>query len=297
MGSGGWTRDAFVTYSTSRGRGVSPQGICTTDSLQDFYRQTSLHKDLNPKNVIRECCDSEEHPNTVPVILALDVTGSMRRACLRTAQELNRIMTSLYDEITDVEFLIMGIGDLAYDKAPIQASQFESDVRIAENLDKIYMEHGGGGNFYESYTAAWYFGLNHTKLDCWKRSKKGIIITMGDESLNPYLPREELANVLGDIVWQDDGNIETKPLYELAKDKYDIYHIAINDSGCRYEHHKERIHKTWGNFLGQDFYVSTLEDLSKTIKNCIMDSIAKSDTIYTTTPIVPFDAQTGYISW
>lgn len=33
-------------------------------------------------------------------------------------------------------------------------SQFESDVRIAEVLDKIYMEHGGRGNAYESYTAA-----------------------------------------------------------------------------------------------------------------------------------------------
>lgn len=84
--------------------------------------------------------------------------------------------------------MIMGIGDLAYDGCPIQVSQFESDIRIAEQLDKIYFEFGGGGNSFESYTAAWYFGSRHTKLDCLNRGKKGIIITMGDEQLNPYLP-------------------------------------------------------------------------------------------------------------
>ena len=65
----------------------------------------------------------------------------------------------------------MGIGDLAYDYAPIQASQFESDIRIAEQLDKIYFEGGGGGNNFESYTAAWYFGVHNCKLDCWNRGE------------------------------------------------------------------------------------------------------------------------------
>ena len=67
-------------------------------------------------------------------------------------------MTKLYEDITDVEFMIMGIGDLAYDNSPIQISQFESDIRIAEQLDKLWFENGGGGNDYESYTAAWYMG-------------------------------------------------------------------------------------------------------------------------------------------
>ena len=65
-----------------------------------------------------------EHPETIPVILALDVTGSMGPACKACAAQLNEIMTSLYQNVKDVEFLVMGIGDLACDKAPIQASQF-----------------------------------------------------------------------------------------------------------------------------------------------------------------------------
>lgn len=91
---------------------------------------------------------------------------------MECAKKLNVIINNLLTEVKDVEFSIMTIGDLAYDSAPIQMSQFESDVRIAEHLDKVYFESGGGGNCYESYSLAWYCGLNHARLDCWKRGKK-----------------------------------------------------------------------------------------------------------------------------
>ena len=84
MGSGSFTTTSFTAYSTSRGRIVDSNGTVTSNSLQDFYQQTHIHKDLNPYKVVRECCDSEEHPNTIPVIIGLDVTGSMGRDCVKT---------------------------------------------------------------------------------------------------------------------------------------------------------------------------------------------------------------------
>ena len=174
---------------------------------------------------MRECCDSADHPATIPVILALDVTGSMGAASAEVAKKINEVMTRLYGEIQDVEFMVMGIGDLAYDRAPIQISQFEADVRIVEQMDRVYMEHGGGGNAFESYTAAWYMGLYHTRLDCWKRGRRGLIITMGDEPMNPYLPKEPLARATGDPVQAD---VETPALYAEAVRKFDIYHLHVN---------------------------------------------------------------------
>ena len=149
MGSGSWTSRSFASYSTTKGMSVSMDGsLSGSYSNQDMFKAKTIDSALNPKNVIRECCDTEEHPNTVPVILALDVTGSMGNAAVEVAKKLNVIMTKLYEKITDVEFMIMGIGDLACDSCPIQASQFESDIRIAEQLDKLYFEFGGGGNSY-----------------------------------------------------------------------------------------------------------------------------------------------------
>lgn len=173
MGSGSWTTASFVNYATTRGYDTDSRGVVTTNySNQEMFKSKELDSSLNPKNVVRECCDSKEHPNTVPVILALDVTGSMGQAAVEISKKLNNIMTKLYEQVEDIEFMVMGIGDLSYDRFPIQASQFESDIRIAEQLEKVYFEFGGGGNSYESYTAAWYFGARHTKLDCWNRGKK-----------------------------------------------------------------------------------------------------------------------------
>ena len=229
MGYGRWDHTSFVDYSNKRGRTVDASGKTTgTYSNQDIFHSRTIDPMLNPKNVMRECCDSEEHPNTLPVILALDVTGSMGQTAVEVAKQLNIIMTKLYEKVTDVEFLVMGIGDLEVDQCPIQISQFESDIRIADQLERIYFEFGGGGNNYESYTAAWYMASRHTKLDAWKRGKKGILITMGDETLNPYLPRygrrSGLVTATGDNL-QDDVN--TKDLYQEVKEKYDVYHLNV----------------------------------------------------------------------
>lgn len=247
MGGGSWTNSDFKAYSRSAGRDVKDDGTLDSKySVQDLFVSRKLQPELNPYKVIRECCDSEEHPNTIPVILALDVTGSMGSAAAEVAKKLNEVMTRLYEEVADVEFLIMGIGDLAYDNAPIQASQYESDIRIAEHLDKVYFEGGGGGNTYESYTAAWYFGARHTKLDCWERGKKGIIITMGDEPLNPYLPYKQLSRTVGGSLQED---VETKLLYEETSEKFDIYHLAVKDKETCYEWHKNAIKRTFGEYL------------------------------------------------
>lgn len=267
MGGGSWTTCNYVSHSTTT-RGFADMDSFLSASTQDLYRATGLDSALNPYKVVRECCDSEEHPNTVPVILALDVTGSMGSAANAVAKQLDEIMTEIYKTVQDVEFMVMAIGDLSYDGAPIQASQFESDIRIAEQLEKIYFERGGGGNAYESYTAAWYFGLNNTKLDCWKRGKKGIIITMGDEPMNPYLPKMPLELKLGCSL---QGDVETKDLYREVVEKFDVYHIAIDDSRTSYRRYKDRIENSFGKLLGDHLVTSTCDELYKTIADIVTE--------------------------
>ena len=292
MGSGTWTRDAFKEYSCSIGRTVTASGdLDSSYSHQDLYTSTRLQPELNPYNVMRECRDSDEHPNTIPVILALDVTGSMGSAAAECAKKLNEIMTTLYEKVADVEFMIMAIGDLAYDRAPIQISQFESDIRIAEQLDKVYFEGGGGGNSYESYTAAWYMGARHTKLDCWKRGKKGIIITLGDEPLNPYLPVRGLSAATGDSL---QAAIETDSLYREASEKYDIFHLAVADKATSWRHYNDQIRSTFGKYL-DDYHLRTvsLNHLPAEIIDIVSGGAVA---VENTEPIIP-DSAPNEISW
>lgn len=264
MGWGSWTS---ASYNTAvRTMGFSSTTAMASASVQEVYRENRLNPLLNPKNVVRECLDTEEHPETIPVILALDVTGSMGSAATMCASKLDEIMKELYDKVKDVEFLMMGIGDLACDDAPIQASQFESDIRILDQTTKVYFEGGGGGNSYESYTAAWYFGLHNTKLDCWKRGKKGIIITMGDEPLNPYLPGRRLSEILG----TSTQDVDTEVLYKEVCEKYDVYHIAITNNSC-YNRYKDEIKNSWGKLLNQHLIIATSNELPKIISEIVAE--------------------------
>jgi len=279
MGGGSWSDKAFDTYTRSTKIGYTATSYAVADdlSVQEIFKQKTIHKNLDPRNIIRECCDSEEHPNTFPVILALDVTGSMGQAAVKTAQKLNEIMTNLYADksLPDIEFCVMGIGDISYDRYPIQMSQFESDIRIAEQLDQIYFEFGGGGNSYESYTAAWYMGVNHCKLDCWKRGKKGLIITMGDELPNPYLPKDSgrytygLAGITSDKL-QDD--VDTNNLLKETLEKFNVYHLSIDDDSSSYRYYKRthNIDQAWEKLLGDNYSVCTLNNLAKTITDIII---------------------------
>lgn len=289
MGCGSWTSDSFKSYSKSVGRSVSKSGVIDSAySNQEMFKARTIDPALNPKNVIRECCDSEEHPNTLPVILALDVTGSMGDAAVEVAKKLNIIMIKLYEKISDVEFMVMGIGDLAYDDCPIQASQFESDIRIAEQLDKIYFEFGGGGNSFESYTAAWYFGSRHTKLDCLNRGRKGIIITMGDEQLNPYLPlkgrRSGLMEATGDNLQSD---VETKDLYDEASQKFNIYHLDVSH-GYRWDKEDE-IEKSYKKYLDDiHFRKVTMDSIANEIVDIIIN---EAENNITDTVVAPSNSE------
>lgn len=280
MGAGNWTVDDYKLYNKAAKR--TYDSTTGRVSNQEF-KQSFLNPDLDPSNfTIRECLNTEEHPNTIPIILALDVTGSMGQSCKETAEALGVIMTNLYKKYKDVEFCIMGIGDLAYDDAPIQMSQFESDVRIAEALDKLYLEFGGGGNSYESYTAAWYMALYRTKIDSFeKQGRKGIVITIGDETLNPYLPKKYFNDKKNFENQQND--IETDSLYKNVSEKFDVFHIAVNDRSNSYARYETEISNTFGKLLGNKLKISTINNLSKCIEECIDESINSATNNYEST--------------
>lgn len=301
MGGGAWTTTAFVNKVATTGftTKLNNKGYASSDDIlsmnvQDFYQSRGLADALNPYGVIRECCDSEEHPNTVPIIFALDVTGSMGQSAKTCAGKLDEIMGELYEEVKDVEFMMMGIGDLIFDQAPIQASQFESDIRIFDQTKQIFFEGGGGPNAWESYTAAWYFGLHNTKLDCWKRGKKGIIITLGDEEINPTLNAKRLNNALG---CSEQADVESTELFKEASEKFNIYHIGILDSSSyrmtrENGEQGEKIRSSWKKIIGQGYLECKCDELPVKIREIVKGSVER-DTSRGTVEVT----SDGFIKW
>ena len=291
MGGGTYSVKAFENYAVNNGYTYDH----TTHRVSGHrYKQNHLKDFLNAKGKIRECCNSEEHPNTVPVILALDVTGSMGSACDECAASVSALMKDLYEQFKDIEVCVMGVGDFECDDAPLQVSQFESDIRVAEQMDMIYLEKGGGGNGYESYTAPWWYGLYRTKLDAFdKQGRKGIIITMGDEPLNPALPKDAILEHLGEGE-EKEAVYDTKNLYKLASKKFDIYHITVSDGRTNYNndrrhYYEEKVDKSFKDVIGEDNYIVSSVD---SLKNNIVKLIEHSYNGSTTDTTKPTDVIT-----
>ena len=71
MGSGTFTSRDWSSYTTSR-------GYTAKSTVSDMYKAASVKSSMEPVGInYRESCDSDEHPNSTPIILGLDVTGSM----------------------------------------------------------------------------------------------------------------------------------------------------------------------------------------------------------------------------
>jgi hypothetical protein len=195
MGSGTFDAGAYRAYSAST----------VGKKTEEIYSSRNMDKTLDPKGVkVRESRDSADNPNSTPLIVGIDVTGSMGMIADVIARKgLGTLFEGILDRkpISDPHVMFMGIGDANYDRAPLQVSQFEADMRVVEQLALIYLEHGGGGNQFESYNLPWYFAAQHTVHDSLiKRGKRGYLFTIGDEEAPKALTKDQIKKFIGDDV-------------------------------------------------------------------------------------------------
>jgi len=206
-------------------------------STNEIFQQRSINNAMSPFNLrIRESRDSIEHPDSIAIILALDVTGSMGSIPDHLVKEgLNTLMGKILDNgVQDPQVLFLGIGDHECDSAPLQVAQFESSDELLDKwLKDVYLECGGGRNGGESYLLAWYLAAYHTSIDCFeKRKRKGYLFTIGDEPTLREIPRDKLKSLMGDGQYE---NFSAQVLLGKAREKYNVFHFHVREtsSGSR----------------------------------------------------------------
>ena len=200
-----------------------------TQSREQIFSNRHIDPLMVIKNKVRESCDSEEHPNSYPIIIGLDVTGSMGQVPENLIKEaFPEIMKTIQEKgVEHAQICFLGIGDHYTDEAPIQVGQFETSDELTEKwLKAIYIEGGGGGNNGESYHLAWYFAAFHTKIDSFeKRGIKGTLITIGDEPCHKSIGGSEIKSLFG----EGEKEMTATELLAAAQKKWDVYHINVND--------------------------------------------------------------------
>lgn len=221
------------TYSSVSRMHSIRAAMYATSSPTAIFMERSINNAMNPCGVqIRESRDSSEHPESLAIIIALDVTGSMGSVPHYLVKEgLPAIMDAIINSgIKDPQVLFLGIGDHECDHAPLQVGQFESSDELLDKwLTTIFLEGGGGSNYGESYMLAWYFAAYHTDIDCLnKRGQKGFLFTIGDEPVLKSIPKVVIKSIMGDGQYED---FDSSKLLEKAMEKYNCFHIHIRETG------------------------------------------------------------------
>ena len=226
MGSGRWSTNVYEEHSRFR----AASGRSTFDYSDTLHRSGrvawKVHDSLNPYRVkVRESRDSAEHPASNSIAVLFDVTGSMGQVPVTLQKKLPELLGLLLRKnyINDPQILFGAIGDATCDAVPLQMGQFESDNRMDQNLEDIFLEGGGGGQQTESYELAMYFMARHTQTDCYdRRGKKGYLFLIGDEMAYPEVNRAEVRENIGDGLEQ---NVVLDDLVKELRQRYHVFFI------------------------------------------------------------------------
>ena len=228
--------------------------------------RAGVHEKMDPsklKNGRRESRDSDAHLESKAVAVFFDVTGSMDRVPRILQKNLCTLLGLCLRKgyLGDPAILVGGIGDATCDVAPLQIGQFESGNEIEDDLNRLFLEGGGGGQQTESYELALYFLARKTAIDCHeKRGKKGYAFLIGDEMPYPKVKRREVKRVFGDRLQAD---IPIRDILAEAGEKFEIYFILPNLTSY---YHDPKIMDCWRKLLGQN--VLRLENCRATELSC-----------------------------
>lgn len=226
MGGGYWDTSTYHSDKSTR----ALTGVA--DFAYSQQNPDNIHPGLDPARIASkpfgklESRDSVDHPESNPVVVCFDVTGSNYNRAVEAQKRLPNLMTLLVDHhyLTDPQILIAANDDFHFEpKKACQVSDFESDNRIDQHIRNVILVGRGGGNKGESYDLPMYAAAYKTILDSMeKRGKKGYFFMYADEPLFPVCAKRHIKAVFGDDV---DENIPIETLIEDLRKLYNVYVI------------------------------------------------------------------------
>ncbi len=232
------------------------RGINAGSTADDIFSGNKVNEKYLPKFInVRESRDSEDSPQSTPIIIGFDSTGSMGYLAAEIAKNsLNKTATMILEKrpVTDPHIMCAAFTS-PHEQPPLQITQFEADIRVVEQLLEFTLN---GGNMYSYDSLVWYFALEHTAIDSYeKRKQKGFIFCIGDEVGDDG--RNEILNSLSiKKVFNDDRErgFTTGELYNAASEKYEIFHIITG-------RHTEHSLETWERLISGRNAVVEPEDI------------------------------------
>ncbi len=169
-------------------------------------------KIIDPKKRIRS-----ESKN--PVIIAVDVTGSMASWPAEIFDRLPLLFNTLSQYRPDVEICFAAIGDGTVDRWPLQTTTFASGFDLEQLLGALYGE-GGGGDAPESYGLFAHWVNTHVEIP--NADETPFLIVFGDVIMHKNIPAGQIGYYLGD---QANGEVDAIDAWQQVTQKWNTWFL------------------------------------------------------------------------
>ncbi len=185
-----WYGDAKYAYrsSGSAKRRKAAERAVAAGPRTYKQKQQPNSKIIDPKKHITSTSKN-------PLIVAVDVTGSMSNWPFEIFDRLPLLFNTLSQYREDVEICFAAIGDAAYDDWPLQVTEFASGYDLEQLLGSLYGE-GGGGDGPEGYGLFAHWVNTHVETP--NAEERPFLIVFGDAPMHPTVPHQQIAHLLGD---------------------------------------------------------------------------------------------------
>lgn len=201
--------------------------------------------------------------STNPLVIAVDVTGSMANWPFEIFDRLPLLYNTLSQYRPDLEVCFAAIGDGAVDRWPLQVTTFAGGFDLEQLLGSIYGE-GGGGDAPESYGLFAHWLNTHVKIP--NAGEPPFLIVFGDITMHPKTPKNQVSNYLGDNPSRDIDSI--KAWQEVSK-TWNTWFLR-RPTGKKGDH----VDKQWGQAIGEQ-KIFHIEDEQRAV-DYAMGLIARS---------------------
>jgi hypothetical protein len=202
-----WDED-FSDWAKPAGYSYAPEGAeaRAKDAAKARAAGPRTYTDRGQPNT--QLTDPKKHITSAsknPLIIAVDVTGSMQRWPFEIFDRLPLLFNTLAQYRTDLEVSFAAIGDGAADRWPLQVTEFAKGFTLEDNLKAIYGE-GGGGDAPESYGLFAHWVDTHVTVP---KAERPFLIIFGDAPMHLRVPAGQIKHFLGDDYDQDVFSIES----------------------------------------------------------------------------------------
>src|SRR3989338_3631701 len=186
-----WTNSGSYDFGSARAKYANAAKAAGATGPRNYTRRGSPDMALvNPQG------KTISTNSTDPVIIAVDVTGSMNTWPGEIFDRLPLLYETLAKYRDGVEFAFAAIGDATCDSYPLQVTDFTKDIKDLEaRLKALGCEGGGGGQTMESYELFGYFMANHCKTP---NALSPFLLIYGDEGFYNEVNAKQVKHYIGD---------------------------------------------------------------------------------------------------